>query len=281
MQLLLRSACANLVLICLYQWTLSFSEPTALFVLALAFIFHSSVFVVAACRIRLTRRDDTLRWTFITWSLVFLWLTTLIGLRHVVGVDPEIIALASATWLLLVLTVSASCTCHVILHASKEWSDHLFVACTAFWWMFHDPANPWVARSGYWPVAPSLLLFIVRLTDSVDAKRFSPVEIGSWLGLLILDTVWVLNRISHPWFFALYGVGIILNVVLATSCASTGRLFCVPCAIPFFIGYTCALSCVEKPSTALHKAYTRADEMMADLDPDMHSLVHDLGIPEV
>ena len=114
MQLLLRSACANLVLICLYQWALSFSDVLALVPLAAAFVFHSSVFIVAVCRIRLTRVNDPMRWTFIAWSLVFLYLTSLIGLRHVVGVDPELIALASATWLFIVLFVAASCTCHVI-----------------------------------------------------------------------------------------------------------------------------------------------------------------------
>lgn len=281
MQLLLRSACANLVLICLYQWVLSFSDVLALVPLAAAFVFHSSVFIVAVCRIRLTRVNDPMRWTFIAWSLVFLYLTSLIGLRHVIGVDPELIALASATWLFIVLFVAASCTCHVILHASKDWSDHLFVACTAFWWMFHDPANPWVARSGLWALAPSILLFMVRINDSIDRNTCSPVELIGWTCLTIVDAVWVLERISAPWFFVLYGCGIILNVVLVTSCASTGRLFCLPCAVPFFLGYTCALACVEKPDMALEKALTRADEMMSDLDPDVHSLVHDLGIPEV
>lgn len=281
MKLLIRSACANLVLICIYQWALSFSEVAALFPLSMAFIFHSSVFVVAACRIRLTRVNDSLRWTFITWSLVFLFLTSLLGLRHVIGVDPEMIALASATWLFVVLIVAASCTCHVILHASKEWSDHLFVACTAFWWMFHDPVNPWITRSGYWPIAPSILIFLVRLSDSLDRGIWSIPELVIWCLLGIVDIVWVSERISNPWFFALYGVGLIVNVIMVTSCASTGRLFCLPCALPFFIGYTCALCCIEPPRAAVEKALTRADEMISDLDPDVQSLVHDLGIPEV
>lgn len=281
MQLLLRSACANLVLVCIYQWALSFSEVAALVPLLAAFLFHSCVFVVAVCRIRFTRVNDSLRWTFITWSLVFLFLTSLLGLRHVVGVDAELIALASATWLFLVLTVAASCTCHVILHASKEWSNHLFVACTAFWWSFHDPINPWVARSGLWPLAPSLLLYLVRIADSLDRHKCAATELVGWTCLTVLDGIWVLEKISHPWFFALYGVGLVVNVVLATSCASTGRLFCLPCAVPFFMGYTCALACVEKPTTAVEKALQRADEMMSDLDPDVHTLLHDLGVPEV
>lgn len=279
MQLLLRSACANLVLICIYQWALSFSEVAALLPLGAAFCFHSSVFIVSVCRIRTTRVDDSMRWTFITWSLVFLYLTTLLGLRHVVGVDPELIALASAAWLFIVLAVASSCACHVILHASKEWSDHLFVACTAFWWMYHDPVNPWCR--GLWPIAPSILICTVRIADGIDKGTSSTVEIISWVVLAIIDAVWLLEKISTPWFFAMYGVGIILNVSLATSCASTGRLFCMPCAIPFFIGFACALACKEHPATAINKAMTRADECIADLDPDIHTLTHDLGIPEV
>jgi len=246
MELLLRSACANLVLICIYQWALSFSEVAALLPLAAAFIFHSSVFVVAACRIRLRRVNDSLRWTFITWSLVFLYLTSLLGLRHVIGVDPELIALASATWLFIVLTVAASCTCHVILHASKEWSDHLFVACTAFWWMFHDPANPWITRSGYWTLAPSILIFIVRLSDSIDRSRYSIPELIIWFCLVIVDIVWVLEKISNPWFFCIIrcrsrdkrGHGNVLCVYRASLLPPV-----CPALLPRL--YVCAMLCGE------------------------------------
>jgi hypothetical protein len=121
----------------------------------------------------------------------------------------------------------------------------------------------------------------VRIADGIDKGTSSMVEIISWVVLAIIDAVWLLEKISTPWFFAMYGVGIILNVSLATSCASTGRLFCMPCAIPFFIGFACALACKEHPATAINKAMTRADECIADLDPDIHTLTHDLGIPEV
>lgn len=281
MQLLLRSACANVVLICIYQWALSFSEWGALLPLSVAILFHASVFIVATCRIRLTRVDDTMRWTFIAWSVVFLCLASLLYLRHVGGVDPELIALASATWLCTVLFVAASCTCHVILHAGKEWSDHLFVACTAFWWMFHDPINPWVQRAGAWPLAPSILICLVRLSDAIDRRKMPIIECVGWISLTVLDAVWVFEKISSPWFFAGYGCGMVCVVVFVTSCSATGRLFCLPCALPFFVGYTCALSCVEGPERAVEKAMTRADEIVKDFDPDVDSLLNDLGVAEI
>lgn len=281
MQLLLRSACANIVLICSYQWALNISEWLALIPLAIAIMFHASVFIVAACRIRMTRVDDALRWTFIAWSVVFLCLASLLLLRHVGGVDPEMIALASATWLCAVLCVAASCTCHVIVRAGREWSDHLFVACTAFWWMFHDPYNPWVQRAGGWPLAPSILLFLVRIMDALDRRKMICVESVGWTFLTVLDAVWVSGNLSSSWFFGLYGCGMIVTVVLVTSCTATSRLFIMPCAVPFFLGYACALSCLEGPNLAVERTLQRADQMAKDFDPDVNTLVHDLGIPEV
>jgi hypothetical protein len=279
MDLLLRMACGNVVLICVYQWLLAFSGPAALAILSACFLTHLSVLVVSLCRVRYA--DDAQRWSFVAWSLVFALLASLLLLRHVAGVDAELIALAAAAWLLAVLVVSASCACYVILQAAERWSEHLFVACTAFWWMFHDPANPWVARAGLWPLAPSLLLYAVRVAAAADKGSCHAPEVIGWGGLACIDAVWVAGRLSSPWFFALYGCAMVATLAVSTSCAHTGRLFCIPCALPFFTAYGVALACAQGPQRAYEKTAAHAEEMIRELEPDVHSLVHELGLPEI
>jgi hypothetical protein len=237
--------------------------------------------VCTAALLRVRIADDAVRWSYVAWSFVFAFLTALLLLRHGVGVDPELIALASAGWLFVVLVVASSCACHTILHAADQWADHLFVACTAFWWMFHDPVNPWVGRSGRWPLAPSLLMVAVRVADAIDGGRCRPIELVGWILLTGVDIVWTSGNLSAPWFFAIYAFVMIANIVVLTSFAATGRLFCLPCAVPFFVGYGCALSCTYGPQRAVDRVTTRVDEMINELEPDVHDLMHDLGLPEI